>query len=398
MKFIDQIDIKGKKILMRVDFNVPLDGKNITDDNRIRAGLKTINYVLEQGAALIVCSHLGKPKGKVAPALSLDPVARRLSQLTGREVKLAPGCVGSEVEALAAAVEPGQILMLENLRFYPEETGKTPEERGDFGRNLAKLADIYLNDAFAVAHRENASVVDIPKYSKVCCAGFLMRSELEYLGGILDDPRHPYVAVSGGAKVSSKLGIIDSLMGKVDHFIIGGAMANTFLLAQGHGIGKSLAERDLVDKAKKIIASAKASGTNLHLPVDVVLGKDVSDSSPSGVVSVDAVPEDAMILDIGPETVKDFIAALDGVGTVVWNGPMGLFENPAFAKGSLDLCRAIAGLDAVTIVGGGDTDAVVHGSGMADKFTYISTGGGAFLEFMEGKELPAYKALRECGK
>lgn len=398
MKFIDQIDIKGKKILMRVDFNVPLDGRAITDDNRIKAGLKTINYVLEQGASLIVCSHLGKPKGKVVPELSLEPVAKRLSQLIGREVKLAPDCVGPEVEALAASLEPGQVLMLENLRFYPEEIGKTPEERSDFGSKLAKLADIYLNDAFAVAHRENASVVDIPKHTPVCCAGFLMRSEFEYLGGVLDNPKHPYVAVSGGAKVSSKLGIIDSLMGKVDHFIIGGAMANTFLLAQGHGIGKSLAERDLVDKAREIMEAAKASGTNLHLPVDVVIGRDVSDTSPAGVVSVDAVPEDAMILDIGPETVKDFIVALDGVGTVVWNGPMGLFENPAFAKGSLDLCKAMADLDALTIVGGGDTDAVVHGSGMTDKFTYISTGGGAFLEFMEGKELPGYKALRECGK
>lgn len=397
MKYIDQLDIKGKRLLFRVDFNVPLDGDIITDDNRIRAVVPTLRYALDEGASVIVCAHLGKPKGEVRPELSLSPVAKRLSELLGLDIPLAPDCIGPQVMKMAEKLRPGQIMMLENLRFHKEEQGKTIEARGDFGKQLASLADIYVNDAFGVAHRPNASVVDIPAYAKECCLGFLMKKEWEYLGTALASPKRPFVAVSGGAKVSSKLGILNNLLGKVDHIIIGGAMANTFLAAQGLEIGESLQEKDLHDEARKIMETAKAKGSKLHLPVDFKYAEAPDATSVTGICSAQDIPEDMMVLDIGPESVKLFNAVLEKAGTVVWNGPMGLFETPAFAEGSLEVCRCMASLkETVTIVGGGDTDAVVHQAGLTNDFSFISTGGGSFLEFLEGKELPAFKALKEC--
>ena len=393
MRFIDQLDIAGKKLLMRVDFNVPLDGETITDDNRIKAAVPTIRYALEQGAAIIVMAHLGKPKGKRVEELSLKPVAKRLGEYLDMEVPLAPDCIGAEVEKMAAGLKAGQVMMLENLRFHAEEQAKTVEERGDFGAKLAALADIYVNDAFGVAHRPNASVVDVPYAAKQCCAGFLLKLEWEYLGEALKNPKRPYIAVSGGAKVSSKLGILNNLIGKVDHFIIGGAMANTFLLAQGKDVGKSLVEASLVDTAKEIMKKAEGSGTTLHLPVDFIWGKDIENAG--GTCDADNVPADCMLLDIGPVSAQKFCDVIKEAKTIVWNGPMGLFEQPAFAEGSLKVCKAMAESDGTTIVGGGDTDAVVHQAGLADKFSFISTGGGSFLEFLEGKELPAFKALKE---
>jgi phosphoglycerate kinase len=397
MLFIDQVDIAGKKMLFRVDFNVPIEDGVITDDNRIRAALPTIQYALDKGASVILCAHLGKPKGKVVPELSLGPVANRTGELLGKGVALVPGRIGDQAAKMAADLAPGQVIMLDNLRFNPEETGKTPEARGDFGQFLASLADVYVNDAFGVAHRENASVVDVPGHAKVCCAGFLLKREYEYLGEALKDPKRPYVCVSGGAKVSTKLGILNNLLGKVDDIIIGGAMANTFLLAKGYDVGQSLVEPDLVDAAAEIMAKAESMGSVLHLPVDFRYAKTPKAKQAEGECRADAIPSDALVLDIGPETIDDFVSVLERAKTVVWNGPMGLFETTAFAKGSLAVCKAIAGLeDALTIVGGGDTDAVVHMMQLDDKFSFISTGGGSFLEFLEGKELPAFTALKEC--
>lgn len=397
MKFIDQADIQGKKLLFRVDFNVPLDGDVITDDNRIQAAIPTLKYALENGAAVILCAHLGKPKGKVVPELSLAPVAKRTAELLGIDVPLAFDSVGENAKVMAAELKPGQAMMLENLRFNPEETGKTEEARGEFGKQLASLADVYVNDAFGVAHRENASVVDIPKYAKECCAGFLLKKELEYLGDALSDPKRPYVCISGGAKVSSKLGILNNLLGKVDDIIIGGAMANTFVLAQGHSVGNSLVEKDLVDEAIAVMEKAEKAGTKLHLPVDFVYAENHTATEQSGVCNADSIPDNVMVLDIGPKTIELFTSIVAQSKTIVWNGPMGLFETPAFAEGSFAICQAIADLDdCISIVGGGDTDAVVHAQHMASKFSFISTGGGSFLEFLEGKELPAFKALKEC--
>lgn len=399
MKYIDQVDISGKKLLFRVDFNVPLNGSVITDDNRIRAAVPTLNYALEKGAAVIVCAHLGKPKGQVKPELSLKPVADRLGELLGRKVVLAPDCIGPDVEKMAADLKGGEVLMLENLRFHKEEQGKTEADRGDFGKQLAGLADVYVNDAFGVAHRPNASVVDVPVHASECCAGFLLKKEWEFLGEALQDPRRPYVAVSGGAKVSTKLGILNNLLGKVDHFIIGGAMANTFLAAKGVNIGASLHEAELVADARSIMEKAEEKGTRIHLPDDFLYVKSIEDAEPAGTCGAESIPDGAIVLDIGPKTIAAFNAVLADAKTIMWNGPMGFFEKPAFAEGSLSLCRQMASMeDALTIVGGGDTDAVVHQAHLADKFSFISTGGGSFLEFLEGKELPAFKALKECFK
>ncbi|WP_419787899.1 phosphoglycerate kinase [Pseudodesulfovibrio sp.] len=397
MKCIDEIEIKGKKLLLRVDFNVPQEEGVITDDNRIKAALPTIRYALEHGAAVILCAHLGKPKGKIVPELSLSSVAKRTGELLGIEVPLAPDCIGQKTMQMAANLQPGQVLMLENLRFYPEEIAKTAEGRGDFGKKLAALADVYVNDAFGVAHRENASVVDVPLCSKVCCGGFLLKRELEFLGDALQEPARPYVCVSGGAKISTKLGILNNLLGKVDDIIIGGAMANTFFLAQGHNMGNSLVEKDLVADALDILARAEKLGSKLHLPVDFQYAFSPKATKSEGVCAFDAVPENALVLDIGPATIKLFQDVLDKAKTVVWNGPMGLFETQAFSEGSKAVCRSIAELkDGLSIVGGGDTDAVVHSLDLADKFSFISTGGGSFLQFLEGKDLPAFKTLKEC--
>ncbi|XPV77892.1 MAG: phosphoglycerate kinase [Desulfovibrio sp.] len=396
MNFVKDIDIAGKRLLMRVDFNVPLKGSEITDDNRIRASIPTFEYLLDQDAAIIVCAHLGKPKGKIVPELTLEPVAKRLGELLGKEVRLAPDCTGEETAKMAAELKGGEILMLQNLRFNPEETGKTEADRGDFGKKLAALAPIYVNDAFGVAHRENASVVDVPKHAETTCMGLLLKKEWDYLGGALAAPKKPFAAISGGAKVSTKLGVITNLLGKVDHLIIGGAMANTFMLALGNTVGNSLTEPDLVDTAKSIIKDAESKGTKLHLPVDFTAGTDISAQEPMGVYDATDVPDDAVLLDIGPKTIENFNAVLREAGTAVWNGPMGMFETPAFSEGSFSLCRTLAArTDCLTIVGGGDTDAILHTMHLEDKFSFVSTGGGSFLEFLEGKELPAFKALKE---
>lgn len=397
MKSIDQVDIRGKKLLFRVDFNVPQDGGIITDDNRIKAAIPTLQYALEQGAAIILCAHLGKPKGKVVPELSLAPVAQRTSEFLGVNVELAPDCIGSITQRMAKELQPGQVMMLENLRFYPEEIGSKASERGEFGKQLASLADIYVNDAFGVAHRENASVVDVPQHAKECCYGFLIKRELEFLGEALKDPKRPYVCVSGGAKVSTKLGILNNLLGKVDDIVIGGAMANTFLLAQGYEVGNSLVEPNLVGAARDIMQKAEELGSKLHLPVDFKYAWSHTAIEAEGTCDAQKIPDKALVLDIGPKTIIKFVSVLARSKTIVWNGPMGLFETPDFADGSLAVCRAIAEQeDALSIVGGGDTDAVVHMLHMADKFSFISTGGGSFLQFLEGKEMPAFKALKEC--
>lgn len=396
MRFLDQLDIKGKRLLIRVDYNVPLKNGVVQDDTRIKGSLETIRYALDKGAALVLCSHLGKAKGKPEPALSLKPAAQRLSELLGQEVKMAPDCVGPEAEKMAKALTPGEVLMLENLRFHEGETKNDPQ----FSADLAKMGEIFVNDAFGTAHRAHASMVGVTKYLPQCCAGFLLKKEWEYIGQALGAPERPYVAVSGGAKVSSKLSVLHRLLSKVDVLIIGGAMANTFLLAKGHLVGTSLVEQDLVGEAKKIMAEADKRGVELFLPVDVVLGKSIEDSQASGIADASAIPANAMVLDIGPKTRDLYAQAVSKAKTVMWNGPMGAFENPAFAEGSLAMARAVAALkeEATTIVGGGDTDALVHKAKLADNFSFISTGGGSFMEFLEGKELPAFTALQECGK
>jgi phosphoglycerate kinase len=393
MLFLDQVDISGKRLLIRVDYNVPLDGNRITDDNRIAASLPTLRHALDQGASLVLCSHLGRPKGEVRSEFSLRPVAARLQELLGREVRMAPDCIGAETEALAGDLAPGQVLMLENLRFHAGETKNDPE----FSRSLAAMGDVYVNDAFGVSHRAHASVVGVTGHMDVCCGGFLLKKEWEYLGEALKDPARPYVAIVGGSKVSSKLGILNALLDKVDSIIIGGAMANTFRKAQGLGVGTSLVENDKLDDAMQVMVRAQESGVRLYLPVDVIMGTGPKGEVASGVRPYQDIPEDEMILDSGPASHVLFSEVLKTARTVVWNGPVGAFENPAFAQGSLGLCHTVAALtDALTIVGGGDTGAIIHQVGLEENFSFLSTGGGSFLEFLEGRELPAFKALEEC--
>ncbi|HCR11783.1 phosphoglycerate kinase [Solidesulfovibrio sp.] len=393
---IDEVDVKGKKLLIRVDYNVPLQNGVITDDLRIRASLPTLEYALSQGCSLILCSHLGKAKGEPDPKYSLAPAAKRLSGLLDREVKMAPDCLGEATKAMAAALEPGEILMLENLRFHPGETAGDL----DFAKEVMSMADVYVNDAFGTAHRPHASMVAFAKVAKKCCAGFLLMKEWKFLGEAVQSPTRPFVAVSGGAKVSSKLGVLNNLLSKVDAMVIGGAMANTFLAAQGYKVGKSLVEPDLYEAARGILKEARERGVGFYLPVDCVIsmdaGKPVAEMQPAGQVPFQAVPDDAVILDIGPVTAGLYALVIEPAKTVVWNGPMGAFENPAFAQGSFTVGHIVAGVRGLSIVGGGDTDVVVHQAGLADKMAFISTGGGASLEFLEGKELPAFAALKEC--
>ncbi|WP_300156063.1 phosphoglycerate kinase [Solidesulfovibrio sp.] len=393
---IDEVDVKGKKLLIRVDYNVPLKGDVITDDLRIRASLPTIEYALSQGCPMILCSHLGKAKGEPDPKYSLAPAAKRLSELLGREVKMAPDCLGESTKAMAAALTPGEILLLENLRFHPGETAGDM----DFAKEVMSMAEVYVNDAFGTAHRPHASMVAFAKVAKKCCAGFLLMKEWKFLGEAVESPARPFVAVSGGAKVSSKLGVLNNLLAKVDAMVIGGAMANTFLAAQGYKVGKSLIEPDLFDAARGILKEAKERGVGFYLPVDCVIsldaGKPIAEMRPAGQVPFMAVPDEAVILDIGPVTAGLYALVIEPAKTVVWNGPMGAFENPAFAQGSYTVGHIVAGVRGLSIVGGGDTDVVVHQAGLADKMSFISTGGGASLEFLEGKELPAFAALKEC--
>lgn len=389
-KSVLNANVKGKKVLLRCDFNVPLDKATgeITSDKRIVAALPTIKYLLDNGAAVIACSHLGKPKGQVKPELSLSPVAEHLSKLLGKEVVFATDTIGEDAKAKAAALKAGEIMLLQNLRYDIREEKNDPE----FAKELASLADIYVSDAFGTVHRAHASTAGVAAYLPAY-AGLLVEKELSVMGKALNDPARPFVAVLGGAKVSDKIGVINNLLDKADTVIIGGGMAYTFIKAMGHGIGKSLLETDKLDYAKEMIEKAKAKGVSLLLPVDTAIGSEFAADCERKVVSVDAIPDDWMGLDIGPETVKLFSDAIANAATVVWNGPMGVFEFPAFAQGTEAMADALAKSGAVTIVGGGDSAAAVEKLGYADKMTHISTGGGASLEFLEGLELPGVACL-----
>jgi phosphoglycerate kinase len=383
---IKDLDLKNKVVFIRVDFNVPLspDGQEITSDKRIKASLPSIRYALEQGAGLILASHLGRPKGKPNPAMSLKPVARRLQELLGRPVQMAPDCVGPEVEAMKPA--PGQVLLLENLRFHPEEEKNDPE----FSRQLASLCDVYVNDAFGSAHRAHASTEGITKFVARSAAGLLMDKELEYLTLATQNPPRPCVAILGGAKVSDKIEVIENLMKFVDKLLIGGAMAYTFLKAQGRPTGKSLVEEDKIELAKSLL---QAAGGRLLLPSDHVVAEVLEAGAAHQVV--ETIPDGWMGLDIGPNTVAAYEAVIAGAKTIIWNGPMGVFEKPPFDRGTVALGQAVAASGAVSVVGGGDSEKAVKSAGVADKISHISTGGGASLEFLSGLVLPGVAALTE---
>jgi phosphoglycerate kinase len=386
-KTVKDIDVKGKRVLVRVDFNVPLAGGEVADDTRIRAALPTIRYLLNQGAAVILISHLGRPKGEVREDLRMNPVARRLSKLLGQEVVKVGDCIGPEVEAAAARLKSGEVLLLENLRFHKEETENDPT----FAAKLAALADIYVNDAFGAAHRAHASVSGMTAFLPAV-AGFLMEKELNFLGAALERPERPFIAILGGAKVSDKIGVIENLLSKVDALLIGGGMANTFLKAQGYEVGESLVEEESLPLAREILTKA---GKRLVLPKDVVVADAFDAEARAKTVGVDEVPVGWRILDIGPKTVRLFGERLALAKTVVWNGPMGVFEFPRFAQGTVAIAQKLAQIEAVTIIGGGDTAAAVKQAGQADKMSHISTGGGASLEFLEGKTLPGVAALED---
>jgi len=393
MKYIDEMDLKGKRVLFRFDFNVPLDGnQNITDDTRIRSVLPTINYALDENAKIVIASHLGRPKGKFSETMSLAPVAKRLSRLLGKNVTLTKDVIGPEVKKTVAAMKPGDIVMLENLRFDAREE-KNDEE---FSRELASLADVYIDDAFGNAHRSHASNVGITKFVKDCGAGFLMKKELTYFSKALEKPARPLVAIVGGSKVSGKLEALANLVNRVNKVIIGGGMAFTFLKAQGVDVGKSIVEPELIDKAKEVLETAKKLGVKVYLPVDCVIAETMEPEAETKIVPVQEINPQWMGLDIGPATITLFTEALNNAKTIVWNGPMGVFEIDAFSRGTSALAHSVAHSYALSIVGGGDTDVAIDKAGERDNMSYISTGGGAFLELLEGKELPAVKALKEC--
>jgi phosphoglycerate kinase len=392
MKNIKDLDIEGKKVLIRVDFNVPLDEQgNITDDIRIRGVLPTINHALDEHAMIIICSHFGRPKGQRQEKFSLAPVAKRLSRLLNKEVKLAPDCIGPEIEAMVEQMQPGDVLLLENLRFHAAEQENDP----DFAAQLAKLAEVYINDAFAVAHRAHASVVGVIQHFGECGAGFLLQKEMDYFHRSVSDPMRPLVAIVGGAKVSSKLGALRNMMDRVDKMIIGGAMANTFLKAMGYEVGQSKIEDDLLETASELRAKARNKGVKLYLPVDCIVADQFDARAETKRVTTQEVPQNWMILDIGPASTMLFGEALEDARTIIWNGPMGAFEMDAFSRGTMAMVQKVASSHALTIVGGGDTDVAVHRAGESSNISYISTGGGAFLMLMEGKTLPGVEAL-EC--
>ena len=394
-KTIRDVDFKGRRVLMRVDFNVPLSDGVITDDTRIRAALPSINHILEQGAnGLILMSHLGRPKGEKNPEFSLGPVAEYLNKLVDYDVTMAPDTIGDDVSKLASGLGQGQILVLENTRFYAEEEGKkcSVEEQNAFAQKLAALADVFVNDAFGTAHRRHASTAAVCDFMDTNVAGFLIEKEIQYLGKAVSNPQHPFVAVIGGAKISGKLEVLKNMMNSVDAFLIGGGMAYTFLKAQGFKIGNSLVEDELLETAKQTMAAAEAAGVKFMLPVDHVAA-DKFDADANTQLVTDAVPEGWMGLDIGPETVRLYANEISTAKTVVWNGPMGCFEMAPFAEGTMAVCQAVADSDAVSIIGGGDSVSAVNKSGLADKMSHISTGGGASLEFLEGKPLPGVVAL-----
>src|SRR5579864_2485512 len=381
---IRDLDLKGKRLFIRVDFNVPLapGGQEITSDKRIKAALPTIQYALDQGAGLILASHLGRPKGKPNPEMSLKPVAQRLQDLLGRPVKMAPDCIGPEVEAMKPA--PGDVLLLENLRFHPEEEKNDP----GFSKKLASLCDLYVNDAFGSAHRAHASTVGMIAFVPNAAAGLLMEQELKYLGMVTTNPARPSVAILGGAKVSDKIEVISNLAKIVDKLLIGGAMAYTFLKSQGKPVGKSLVEDDKLDLARSLLSSC---GDKLMLPVDHVVVSEIEEGAANQVV--ETIPADKIAVDIGPKTIEQYAKVIAGAKTVIWNGPMGVFEKPPFDKGTVALAKAVAASGAVSVVGGGDSEKAIKSAGVADKISHISTGGGASLEFLSGIELPGVAAL-----
>lgn len=388
---IRDVDVKGKRVFVRVDFNVPMQNGVITDDTRIRASLPTIRYLLDHGAAVILASHLGRPRGRVAEEMRLAPVAGRLSELLGRHVEAAPDSVGPEVERLAEALKPGDVLLLENLRFHPEEEANDAA----FAHRLASLADLYVDDAFGSAHRAHASTAGIAAYLPAV-SGLLMERELEALGHVLRDPRRPLAALIGGAKISSKIGVLQHLLSVADCFLIGGGMANTLLKARGTEVGASLVEDDKLEVARQFLDEARTANRPVHLPVDAVVAGEVSPGASSRVVSVEDVSGEDKIVDIGPRTARLFGDVLNDAGTVVWNGPMGVFEIPEFALGTNKIARALARGGAEVIVGGGDSIAAVEQAGVADRIAHISTGGGASLEFLEGRELPGVAVLSDA--
>ncbi|HOS98522.1 MAG TPA: phosphoglycerate kinase [Deltaproteobacteria bacterium] len=388
---IKDLNLKQKRVLIRVDFNVPLNENGIiTDDARIRAALPTISHAVGQGGRVILMSHLGRPK-KADKKLSLIPVARRLSELLGTSVNMAPDCIGPKVSAMVDELKPGEVLMLENLRFHPEEEKNEP----GFVKELASLGDVYINDAFATAHRAHASTAGVCEHIKAKGAGFLLMKEVEYINKALVEPARPFAAVLGGAKVSDKLELVENLLDKADKIIIGGGMAFTFIKALGQGIGKSLLEQDLLETARSILEKARAQGVKLYLPVDCVCASGPKDTQRVLTRTIQEIPDDLMGLDIGPASAELFTVALSDCRTIVWNGPMGVFETKEFASGTMSVAKAVASSQGLTIVGGGDTDAALHASGLEGKVSFVSTAGGAFLEMLGGRTLPGVKALEK---
>ena len=386
-KIVTDLDVKGKKVLVRVDFNVPIKDGKVTDDTRITAALPTIQYLLDNGAAVILCSHLGRPKEGPDPAYSMKPVAEHLATLISAPVKFAEDCIGPVAEKAAAELKPGEVLVLENTRFHPEETKNDPA----MAKALASLADLYVNDAFGSAHRAHASTAGVAEYLP-SAAGFLMEKEIRYLGNAIANPVRPFVAILGGAKISDKIGVINNLLTKADKILIGGGMANTFLAAKGYQMGDSLVEAEVIDQAKELLEKSEGK---LVLPVDLVIADAFDAEANKKVIPVGDVPAGWRVLDIGPETVKAFGAEIASAGTVVWNGPMGVFEFPRFAEGTYGVAKAVANSKAISIIGGGDSVAAINQSGLSDKITHISTGGGASLEMLEGLELPGVALLSE---
>ncbi len=390
IKYIDQIDLKGKRVLIRVDYNVPYDeDMNITDDTRIKATIPTIEHCLKEGAKIILISHLGRPKGKIVPEMSLSPVAKQLEKIIGKEVSFDDTPIGDEVAEKTREMKEGDILLLENIRFYPEET-KNDE---NLGKKLSALADVYINDAFATAHRGHASNEAVTHFTDVCAAGFLLKNEIEYFKKAMSEPEKPFGAIIGGAKVSSKLDALKNILNKVDFIIIGGGMAFTFLKAQGYEVGKSLLEEELIETAGEILAEAEKKNVKIYLPVDIVAAHEFENDAQRNIVKIDAIPEELMGLDIGPDSIEIFSKAIAAAKTILWNGPMGAFEMSNFSKGTNAIADVLAETDCLSIVGGGDSVTAVNQAGVADKMSYISTGGGAFLELLEGKTLPAFAAL-----
>ena len=391
-KSLEDIEVYGKRVFCRVDFNVPINSEGeITDDTRIRGALPTINYLITQGAKVILASHLGRPKGKPDPAFSLNPVARHLSDLLGQQVIMAPDCIGTEVQKLIENLDNGQVVLLENVRFHSGETANDPE----FAAQLASLGEVYVNDAFGTAHRAHASTEGVAKLLQPAVAGYLMKKELQYLGGALAEPERPFVAILGGAKVSDKITVIKNLLDKVDAILIGGGMAYTFLKAQGFEIGQSLVEDDRLALAGELLDNAENLGVKFLLPLDHIVAEQFSADSPTVVVQNADFPTTGMGLDIGPKTIDAYVEQIENAKTVVWNGPMGVFEFDNFAKGTFAIATALAKSECLSIIGGGDSVAAVNKSNLQDQMTHISTGGGASLEFLEGKALPGVVALTD---